>query len=163
MAAKNREDFNSEIVMKKTLTYSDANEFGYVAAGDVARIAELTAVLLSKSFCNRRVVTACIDQMLFKRPLRVGDKLVIRANINYVQKSSMEIGVRIEVENKKTAKSEHVTTAYMVLVAMDENMKPVQLPPIEPASSEQKRRFEAGRKRMEQRAAVRSKSVKDNG
>ncbi len=163
MSNKKREEFNSEIVMKKTLTYSDANEFGYVAAGDVTRIAELTAALLSKSFCNRRVVTACIDQMIFKRPLRVGDKLVIRANINYVQKSSMEMGVRIEVEDKKTGKSEHVTTVYMVLVALDENMKPIQLPPLEPASAEQKRRFEAGRKRMEQRIASRSKSVKENG
>ena len=140
MAAKNREDFNSEIVMKKTLTYSDANEFGYVAAGDVARIAELTAVLLSKSFCNRRVVTACIDQMLFKRPLRVGDKLVIRANINYVQKSSMEIGVRVEAENLKTGVIRKTASAYLTYVALGKNGKPVPVPPLILETEEDRRR-----------------------
>ncbi len=163
MAAKKNEDFNSEIVMKKTLTFSDANEFGFVAAGDVTRIAELTAVLLCRSFSQKRMVTACIDQMFFRRPLKVKDRLVIKANINYVQKSSMEIGVRIEVENVKTGKSDHVTTVYMVLVALGPDGKPATLPPLEPASSEQERRFEAGRKRMEERTALRGKLKRDNG
>ena len=163
MSPKKPEDFNSEIVMKKTLTFSDANEFGFVAAGDVSRIAELTAVLLCRSFSQKRMVTACIDQMFFKKPLRVKDRLVIRANINYVQNTSMEVGVRIEVENVKTGKSDHVTSVYMVLVALGPDGKPTALSSLEPASPEQKRRFEAGRKRMEQRISLRGKLLKDNG
>ncbi len=158
MAAKKKSDeMNTEIVMKKIMTYTDANEYGLISAGDVAKIADLTAELLASSYSKRNVVTAHIDPMSFKQHIRVNDKLIIKSSINYVKNTSMEIGVRVEVERNNSTNTEHVTSAYLVLVAVDDKMNPVAIPALSPKSAEQNRRFEEGNMRMEERIRKRGK------
>lgn len=148
MAAGKRE---TEIVMKKTMTYSDANEFGMIAAGDVIKIGDLTASLLASSYSKHRYVTVHIDPMSFQRPIELRDIVIVKASINYVRSTSMEVGVRVEVQSAKTRKVDHVTSTYVVLVALDDNNKTVKLPPLTASSKDQKRRFEEGKKRMDER------------
>ncbi len=151
---------SDSIVMKKTMTRSEANELGLIAAGDVAKIADLTASLLASSFSKKPIVTVCIDQMFFSRPVRVGEVLVTKASINCVKTSSMEVGVRMEIENFKTGTTEHVSSIYMVLVAVDKNFKPAKLPPLKLKTPEQKRRFKEAMERFETRLEKRNPSGK---
>ncbi len=148
---------DTEIIMKKTMTYSDANEFGMIAAGDVIKLGDLTASLVASGYSKNRFATVHIDPMSFRKPIELRDIVIVKASINYVRNSSMEVGVRVEVQSHRTKRIDHVTTTYVVLVALDDSNKPVHLPPLTVATKEQKTRFDEGKKRMEERIKARKK------
>ncbi len=141
----------TEIVMKKIMSYNDANDFGYVSAGDVAKLADLTSELLASSYNKSQYLTVCLDNLLFAAPIKVKDEVHVKASINCVRKTSMEIGIKIEVTNHKTNKTSHVTSMYAVLVAVDSNLKPIPIPQLKLKTAIQKKRFEDANKRMDKR------------
>jgi acyl-CoA hydrolase len=141
----------TEIVMKKIMSYNDANDFGFVSAGDVAKLADMTAELLAASYYKSLYLTVCLDNLVFKQPIRVKDEVHVKANINYVRKTSMEVGIKIEVTNHKNNKTSHVTSMYAVLVAVDTNLLPQPIPQLKIKNATQERRFEEAVKRMEKR------------
>jgi len=141
----------TEIVMKKIMSYNDANDFGYVSAGDVAKLADLTSELLASSYHKSQYLTVCLDNLVFKTPIKVKDEVHVKASINCVRKTSMEIGIKIEMTNHKTQKTSHVTSMYAVLISVDENLKPQPIPQLKIKTAVQKRRFEDASKRMDKR------------
>ncbi len=87
-----------------------------------------------------RVVTAAMDRMTFFTPVHVGELLTLKAAVNAVWRSSMEVGVRVEAENPRTGEVHHTNTAYLTMVAVDDDGKPLGVPPLEVTSPEEQRR-----------------------
>ena len=112
---------------------------------------DVAAGVTALRHARENIVTASIDRMDFYNPVYVGNLLTLKASVNYVGKTSMEIGVRIESENLKTGKVTHTGSCYLTYVANDENGKPTDVPQIVPETPVEKRRWEAGKKRREER------------
>jgi acyl-CoA hydrolase len=106
-------------------------------------------------------VTVSVDRVDFREPILVGDLVHMKASVNFVGRSSMEIGVRIEAENMLLGTRRHTNSCYVTYVALDRDGKPAEVPSLVPETEAEKRRFAAGqerrRRRMEERAADRER------
>lgn len=101
------------------------------------------------------VVTASIDRLDFMVPVRLGDIVVLQAQVNYARRTSMEIGVRVETEHRSTRERVYTTKAYLTFVSIDANGNPIPVPPLELETDEEKRRFDAAKtRRIERMKAV---------
>ena len=107
--------------------------------------------ILAHRYSRSTVVTAAIDAMDFVEPVRVGSLLALRAGLNLVGRTSMEVGIRVEAENPGTGVVHHTCSAYLTFVALDETGKPKAVPPFEPATDEEHRRKQAAEHRRELR------------
>ena len=103
--------------------------------------------------CGSRVVTAAMDEMSFIEPVFLGEILTLRAQVNDVGRTSMEVGVRVEAENVRTGEKRHVSSAYLVFVALDRDGQPKPVPPLAPETVEEKRRMEEAKIRRQHRLA----------
>jgi len=130
---------------------SDANPMGNVHGGTILKQVDTAAGVTALRHARMNTVTASIDRMDFYNPVYVGNLLTLKASVNYVGKTSMEIGVRIEAENLTTGKVTHTGSCYLTYVAIDENGSPTEVPGIITETAEEKRRWEAGKKRREER------------
>jgi acyl-CoA hydrolase len=101
-----------------------------------------------------------MDRLDFHEPVLVGELVTLRASINYVGTTSMEIGVRVEAENLMTGDVRHTNTAYLTMVSLGENRKPMEVPKIVARTEDEKRRFEEGKARAQRRRELRKKSNK---
>jgi len=102
---------------------------------------------------GRQTVTASIDRLDFHCPVFIGDLLRVTAGINFVGKTSMEIGVRVEAENVRTGEARHTASAYLTYVSLDEHGKPVPVPPIAFETEDEKRRNREALERRKRRLA----------
>jgi len=112
---------------------------------------DMVASMAAQKHCQKEVVTASIDTLSFKEPINVGDHVILKASVNYVSHSSMEVGVQVTKENPYNGKTIIATTAHLTFVALDENKKPTAAPPITPETDDEKRRFENARLRVKTR------------
>lgn len=103
---------------------------------------------------RRNVVTASVDQMSFYEPVYIGNLLTFKSAVNFVGKTSMEIGVRIEARDLRTGKSVHTGSSYLTFVALDELGKPCEIAQIIPETEDEKRRYKEGKARRERRLAL---------
>ncbi len=135
---------------------SDANFTGNVFGGaileEVDRVAYISATRHSKSTC----VTASFDRVDFHRPVHVGEVVEFDAAVTYVGRSSMEVWVRVNADDLSGAAPRPVGQAYVTMVAVDRDGRPVPVPPLGLATDEDRRRFEEGRRRMEERQRTRT-------
>ena len=93
-------------------------------------------------------MTASVDELNFLHPVKLGEVVILRASVNRVYTTSLEVGVQVTAENTLTGDRMHTNTAYLTFVAIDERGKPVPVPPVKPVTAEEQRRFEdAGRRR----------------
>ncbi|MGH7620899.1 MAG: acyl-CoA thioesterase [Gemmatimonadaceae bacterium] len=97
------------------------------------------------------VVTASIDRVDFREPIYLGDLVVMQASVNFVGKSSMEVGVRVEAENLLTGRRRHTNSCYLTFVAVDSNGRPIEVPLLEPETEDERRRNAAARERRRRR------------
>jgi acyl-CoA hydrolase len=125
----------------------DANVSGNVFGGTILRLIDEVASIVAFKHARKNVVTASIDRMDFLAPVYIGDLLRLNASINYVHKTSMEIGVRVEAENPLTGHVRHTGTCFLTIVALDENRRPCSVPPLLPETEEDKRRWEEAKVR----------------
>ncbi len=130
---------------------SDANPMGNVHGGTILKMVDVAAGVAALRHARMNTVTASIDRMDFYNPVYVGNLLTLKASVNYVGTTSMEVGVRIEAENLRTGKVTHTGSCYLTYVAIDENGHPTEVPDIVPETPEEKRRWEAGKRRREER------------
>jgi acyl-CoA hydrolase len=128
-----------------------ANPQGTAFGGVVVAWIDMVAAMAAQRHCGKEVVTAGIDSLVFKEPIRIGDHVVLRATVNYVSRSSMEVGVRVSREDPYTGQEATATTAYVTFVTLDENKKPTPAPPILPQTEEEKRRYENAKLRVQAR------------
>ena len=131
---------------------SDANPLGNVFGGIILKHVDLTAGLVAKILqVMQNIVTASMDSMTFLKPVYIGNALILKARINYVKRSSMEVQVDIEGEHSNKSQKIHTGTAYVTLVALDEKGKPVEVPKLDLQNKEEQDRYFEGENRMELR------------
>ena len=127
---------------------NDANPVGNVLGGRVMHLIDMCAGVAAVRHARRSIVTAAIDQVRFLRPAKIGHLLVLKSSVNRVFRTSMEVGVKVWVENPNTGEVLHTSSAYLTFVAIDDSGKPVVVPPVIAESDEEQRRYrEAGRRR----------------
>jgi acyl-CoA hydrolase len=131
---------------------SDANPKGNVFGGVIMRHVDLAAGIVAKRHArNTNCVTASIDRMTFLKPVYIGHALILAARINYVRRSSMEVEVTIDSENLDDGTRVRTGTAFVTMVALDRNGKPIEVPQLDLATAEDKKRFREGEARMQAR------------
>lgn len=134
-----------------------ANNLGHVFGGVILSMLDRVAAVAAIRHARQNCVTVSVDRVDFREPIRLGDLVVMRASVNYVGRTSMEVGVRVEAENLMTGERRHTNSCYVTFVAIDKNHRPVRIPPVEPETEDEKRRYlaaqERRRRRLEERTA----------
>jgi len=143
----------SAIVLYRLMMPNDANPAGNVFGGTILKLMDEVASIVAFRHCRKNVVTASIDRMNFFAPVYVGNLIALKASVNYVGNTSMEIGVRIEAEDLRTGQVVHTGSCYLTYVALDENGKPTPIPKIIPETEEEKRRYNQALARRKLREA----------
>src|SRR5262245_27388971 len=139
------------------LTYrtgvQDANIAGNVHGGYLMKLCDDAAVIAATRLAGGRVVTAAVDAMKFRSPVQVGDLVTLRSMVNAAWTTSMEVDVRIDAEHVATGESRHTCTAYLTMVALGPDARPVKLPALEPEAPDELRRHRAAQRRRAIRLA----------
>jgi acyl-CoA hydrolase len=139
---------DSAVVMHELVLPNDTNVLGNVLGGRVMHLIDICAAMSAYKHARSPVVTASIDHLNFLSPAKKGDILILKSSVNYVSRTSMEIGVRVESENTITGDLKHTASAHLTFVALDENKKPKQIMKVEPITDVQKNRYKAAEKRV---------------
>ena len=142
-----------------------ANNLGHVFGGVMLSMMDRTAAVAAFRHCRLNVVTASIDRVDFREPIHVGDLVVMKASVNFVGKTSMEVGVRVEAEELLTGRRRHTNSCYLTFVAVDRNGRPIEISPVVPETSDEIRRFQAAQQRRKVRLQEREaeKARRDSG
>ncbi len=127
---------------------NEANTLGNLFGGKLMSWIDLVASVAAKRHCRMTVVTVSMDRLDFKSPANVGDLVVLNAQVNRAFRTSMEVGVTAVTENLRTGQRRKTASAYLTFVALDDQGKPAPIPPMQPETEDQKRRYEeAGERR----------------
>lgn len=137
---------------------TDANGLGNVLGGKVMHVVDLAGAMAAMRHARRPVVTASVDHMTFLHPIRIGQLIVMHSQVNRVFHTSMEVGVKVIVEDLMTGAKRHTCSAYLTFVALDASGKPMPIPPVIPESEDEKRRYKEAEERREYRLAMRKRS-----
>jgi acyl-CoA hydrolase len=128
-----------------------ANPQGTAFGGAIVGWIDMVAAMAAQRHCGTEVVTAGIDSLVFRHPIRIGDQVVLRAAVNYVSRSSLEVGVQVIREDPYSGELIVATTAHLTLVALDEHKRPTLAPPLLPQTLQEKARYESARLRVQAR------------
>lgn len=131
----------------------DLNSLGTLFGGRVMELCDEVCAVVAKRHSGMNCVTLGIDSVRFLASARHGDILVFKAAVNRTWRTSMEIGIKVLTEDFRTAKSEHIVSAYFTFVGVDENLKPVPIPAVIPQTTDELRRFEKAEARRQARLA----------
>src|SRR5215216_5389974 len=124
-----------------------ANNLGHVFGGVILSMMDKTAAIAAFRHSRANVVTVSIDRVDFREPIHVGDLVVMKASVNFVGRTSMEVGVRVEAEELMTGKRRHTNSCYLTFVAVDRNGRPIEVPDLQPETDDEVRRHTAAQKR----------------
>lgn len=130
----------SEVTLVRHMTLLDANSLGNVHGGVIMREVDNAGGTAAARHAGTACVTASIDELSFLAPVHIGDLLVVKAKVNAVGSTSIEVGVRVEAEPSRGGDRRHTTSAYLVFVAIDEHGHATEVPPIVCESDEERRR-----------------------
>jgi uncharacterized protein (TIGR00369 family) len=151
---------DSSITVVQQMSQQDANLAGNVHGGTIMKLIDNTAGIVAVRHTGRQTVTASIDRLDFHCPVYIGDLLRVTASINYIGNTSMEIGVRVEAEDIRTGEARHTASAYLTYVCLDENGKPMPVPPIMFESEDEIRRNREAIERRRRRLSEKQEEVK---
>jgi acyl-CoA hydrolase len=153
MSARSPSESQSTLVRWMGLT--DANSAGFVHGGTVMRFCDEAAGLAAVRHSRRRCVTAAMDRMTFLEPVHIGELMTFKASVNAAWKTSLEVGVRVEAENPRTGEIRHTSTAYLTMVALDDDGEPTGVPPLHCEDPVERRREAEAQLRRANRLAER--------
>ena len=125
-----------------------ANHHGNVHGGWIMKLADEAGALACMRHAQNRVVTVAVDSLVFREPIKIGDLIILNAEVTYAGRTSMEAEVQVISENPITGERKHTNTAYLVYVALDENNKPTSVPELILETEEEKQRMEQAKKRQ---------------
>jgi len=141
----------SELMMPQ-----DANILGHIFGGVLLSLVDKCAAVAAFRHARSACVTVSIDRVDFREPIHVGDLVVLKASVNYVGRTSMEIGVRVEAEELTTGRRRHTNSCYLTFVAVDRNGRPIEVPSLTPETPDERRRWDAARERRRRRLEERN-------
>lgn len=139
----------SATITSRLMEFLDSNARGNVHGGVIMRMVDESAAIVAIKHSQCSVVTARIDRMDFIAPVFVGEVVTIYSALNYVGRSSMEVGVEVYAERPRTGEVRKVVSSQLVFVALDENRKSVEVPPLVPADAEERERIAQAKTRRE--------------
>ena len=147
----------SQSEMVEIVLPNDANPLNALLGGRLMHWIDLAGALAAHRHARSYVVTASIDHLDFVTPVHVGEMVILRSTVNRAFNTSMEVGVKVFVENYINGTSRVVSTAYLTFVAVDRHGHRLPVPPIIPETEEEKRRYEDAARRREHRIAERAR------
>lgn len=142
---------DSVITMTELVLPNHTNQLGNLLGGQLMHWIDICAALSSSKHASKVCVTASVDRIDFHNPVRLGDVVILKASVNRVFNTSMEVGVKVFAENHIKGTIRHTNSAYLTFVSVDENAHPIKAPEIKPESDEEIRRFEEALQRREKR------------
>ena len=156
---------NRQMTMTLLMTPDMANFSGNVHGGIVLKLLDQVAYACASRYAGMYVVTLSVDQVMFRQPIHVGEVVTFLASVNYVGRTSMEIGVKVIAENIQTQVVRHANSCFFTMVAVDEAGRPCPAPPFTPATADELRRFEAAqlRRQLRQEFEQRSRAIQRPG
>jgi uncharacterized protein (TIGR00369 family) len=153
----------SRVTLSQLMQPEHANLLGDVHGGLIMKLADEAGALAAMRHAQCRVVTVAIDQMRFHEPIRIGDLVILEAEVTYVGNTSLESRVSVLAENPVTGEQSHTNTAYLVYVALDDRGRPKKVPRLLAETELETRRLEAGRDRQAYRLAQRERERREEG
>ena len=136
---------------------NDANPLGNLLGGRVMHLVDLAGALAAARHGRCPVVTASVDYMTFLHPVHIGELVILRSSVNRVFRTSMEVGVKVWVENLRTGVVRHTSSAYLTFVGLGPDNRRIPVRPVIPETDDEKRRFEEAGRRREHRLAMRDR------
>ena len=147
----------SRVTLSQLMHPEHANLLGNVHGGWIMKLVDEAAALACMRHAQKKVVTVAIDSMTFRKPIRIGDLIILNAEVSYTGRTSMEAEVHVLAENPLTGDRTHTNTAYLVYVALDNDGRPSQVPPLQAETEEEKQKMhqatERQKRRLEERKA----------
>ncbi|MCD2114880.1 acyl-CoA thioesterase [Rhodococcus rhodochrous] len=145
----------NSLSMTVLMTPDLANFSGNVHGGSLLKMLDQVAYACATRYAKEYVVTLSVDRVLFREAIHVGELVTFLASVNYTGRTSMEVGIRVEAECIRTGKQRHTNSSYFTMVAVDDDSRPVAVPPLTPTTDAGRRRFrEAHLRKAANRAAL---------
>jgi uncharacterized protein (TIGR00369 family) len=141
----------SRISIAQLMQPEHANNHGHVHGGWIMKLVDEAGALACMRHAGRRVVTVAIDSMVFRQPIRIGDLVILTAEVTYTGRSSVEAEVQVVAENPVTGERTHTNTAYLVYVALDDEGNPTAIRPVQAETEEEQKKLKEGRERQQRR------------
>lgn len=151
-------EFSSQAVMTELVLPGHTNSLDSIFGGVIMSWIDICAAIAAQRHAGCEVVTASMDQMSFIAPVFKGWVVNLKASVNFVSRTSMEVGVRVDAENPRTRESFHTASAYLTFVALGKDGKPTPVRPLKLETEEQKRRWKAAEKRRHLRLLQRKEA-----
>ncbi len=140
-----------KLTMSVLMTPDKANFSGKVHGGDILKYLDQVAYACASRYCGHYVVTMSVDQVVFRHAIPVGTLVTFLASVNYTGKTSMEVGIKVISEDIQKGTATYTNSCFFTMVAVDENGLPVPVPPLNPQTETEKRRFRDAQKRRQLR------------
>ena len=141
----------SRVTISQLMYPEHANLLGNIHGGWIMKLVDEAGALACMRHAQRKVVTVAIDSMVFRQPIRIGDLIIINAEVSYVGRTSLESEVQVLAENPITGEQTHTNTAYLVYVALDDEGRPTSVPGLIAETEDEKRRMGKAQERQERR------------
>lgn len=138
---------------------SQSNALGTVFGGQVMAWIDVCAAVSAQRFTRTAVVTASMDSLSFRAPIRHGEVAVLQALVNWAGSTSLEVGVRVESENTRTGERLHTSTAYLTFVSLDDDGRKCRVPKLVPSTPDEARRWAEAEQRRQMRLALRQRAL----
>jgi acyl-CoA hydrolase len=145
----------SRTEMVEVVLPQDANVLGSILGGRVMHLVDIAGAIAAHRHCRSHVVTASVDHLDFRNPIRIGELIVLKASVNRAFHTSLEAGVKVFSENVLSGERKHTTSAYLTYVAVDTEGRPIPMPTLVCETSEDRRRFREALARRKTRLAHR--------
>jgi acyl-CoA hydrolase len=144
--------------MAEVVLPAETNLLGKLLGGHVMHLVDVVAAMAASRHANSYVVTASVDYIDFRNPINLGEIVILKAQVNRVFRTSMEVGVKVFSENALSGEQKHTTTAYVTFVALDSvTRQPKMVPPLILKTAEERRRWREAGERRKVRLAMRYK------
>ncbi len=141
----------SHVSIAQLMQPEHANNFGNVHGGWIMKLADEAGALACMRHAQKRVVTVAVDSLVFREPIRIGDLIILNAEVTYTGRTSLEAEVQVVAENPISGQSAHTNTAYLVYVALDDDGNPTPVPPLVAETEQDRERMEAAKARQARR------------
>lgn len=142
---------DSRVTLSQLMHLEHANLLGNVHGGWIMKLVDEAGALACMRHAQRKVVTVAIDSMVFRQPIRIGDLIILSAQVSYAGRTSMEAEVHVIAENPITGEQTYTNTAYLVYVALDDDGRPTSVPPLKVETEDEERRMAKAQERQERR------------
>lgn len=133
-----------------------SNNLGLVFGGVILAMMDTASAVSAIRHARSICVTASVDRVDFREPIHLGDLVIMKCSVNYVGRTSMEVGVRVEAEDLQTGSRRHTNSCYLTFVAIDRNGRPIEVPKLIPETDVEFRRYEAAKARRQRRLEERN-------